>query len=277
MSDLTETAVNKALTSKWVGRNYHYLESTGSTNDILKGQVTAGNSDDPPAGTVVLTDFQSQGRGRLDRQWQAPPGSSLLLSILFRPDWPGERLSWLTMLAGNAIVEAIENSTTLSPSLKWPNDVVIKHNKIWHKVCGVLLEGHVSMEQRLTYAVMGIGINVHSSPDLPPHAAQPSTSLTVVNEKRVSRLDLLIALLQQIEEQYERADRGYSPRDDWAKRLMTIGQRVEVSRIGQDISLSGVAEGTDEQGQLLVRDDSGQLHTIMAGDVTLRRKSAYVK
>ena len=273
MSDLTETAVNKALTSKWVGRNYHYLESTGSTNNVLKDLVADGNSDAPPAGTVVLTDFQSQGRGRLNRQWQAPPGSSLLLSILFQSDWPGERLSWLTMLAGNAVVEAVGQVTSITAALKWPNDVVIQRNKIWHKVCGILLEGHVSTEQRLTYAVLGIGINVNSSPDLLLNAAQPSTSLAAVKGEQISRLDLLIALLLQIEEQYERADRGFSPWDDWNDRLMTIGQRVGVSRIGQEVILAGLAEGTNEQGHLLVRDDSGVLHTVMAGDATLRKGS----
>jgi len=271
VSDLSASAVTNALTSKWIGGNYQYLESTGSTNDLLKKQVTAGDPAHPPHGTVLLTDYQSQGRGRLDRRWEAPSGTSLLFSILLRPYWLGDRLSWLTMLAGTAIVEAIETETTLSASLKWPNDVVVRRNEIWHKVCGILLEGHIVAEQRLAYAVLGIGINVNIPPELLPNTAQPSTSLSTVAGRSISRLNLLVTLLRRIEILYDRADRGISPQDDWNRRLITIGQRVEVSGSGQGTPLSGIAEGTGEWGQLLVRDDNGQLHTIVAGDVTLRR------
>ncbi len=83
-------------------------------------------------------------------------------------------------------------------------------------------------------------------------------------------MNLLATLLQQIEYRYEKTDQGLSPQDDWNQRLITIGRRVEVTQAGQRARLSGIAEGTAEWGQLLVRDDSGKLHTIMAGDVTLR-------
>ena len=270
MTDLKEPAVRGVLKTRWVGRSYHYFESIGSTNDLLKKQVAAGDSSNPPAGTVLLTEYQSQGRGRFDRRWEAPPGTSLLLSILLRPDWPSERLSWLTMLAGLAIVEAVETETGLNAALKWPNDVVVLNNDIWHKVCGILLEGNVGAEQRPAYAVLGIGINVNTPIELLPKFTQPSASLSTLIGRPMSRLDLLATLLQRIEYLYERADRGSSPQDEWNKRLITIGQRVEVTQAGQDALLSGIAEGTGEWGQLLVRDDSGKLHAIMAGDVTLR-------
>jgi BirA family transcriptional regulator, biotin operon repressor / biotin---[acetyl-CoA-carboxylase] ligase len=274
MSDLTETAVKNALTSKWIGHHYQYFESTGSTNDLLKKQVLTGEPDHPPAGTVVLTNYQSQGRGRLNRRWEAPPGSALLLSILLRPDWPSERLSWLTMVAGIAVVEAIESATTLSAFLKWPNDVVIRCSETWCKACGVLVEGHMSTQEHLAYAVLGIGINVNTVPELLPQGGWPSTSLAAAAGNQVSRLDLLLALLQRIEYQYEKADRGLSPRVEWNRRLITIGQLVEIDRAGQGPLLSGIAEGTAEWGQLLVRDEHGELHEVMAGDVTLRKGSA---
>jgi len=80
----------------------------------------------------------------------------------------------------------------------------------------------------------------------------------------------LVDLLQRLERLYEAADRGDSPQQQWNRRLITLGQRVEVGRVGQAIPLLGMAEDTDEWGRLLVRDDDGQLHTVIAADVTLR-------
>jgi BirA family biotin operon repressor/biotin-[acetyl-CoA-carboxylase] ligase len=267
--DLTETAVRDALKSKWIGGHYQYLESTASTNDLLKEQVAAGSSSDPPAGTVILSDYQAQGRGRLDRRWEAPAGTSLLLSILFRPDWPPIQLHWLTMLAGLAVAKAIEVQTGLSISLKWPNDVVINREGVWQKVCGILLEGHVSAEQRLEYAVLGVGINVNIPAEMLPDTIRPATSLLIATGHAISRLTLLAEILQRLEQNYEMADRGKSPQPMWEQRLMTIGKRVEVNFTGKIDPILGTVEGTGEWGQLLVRDDHGHLHAIAAGDVRL--------
>ncbi len=260
--------VKKALASQWIGRNYRYIESVGSTNDLLKQEVADAN---PPAGTVFLTDFQSTGRGRLDRRWEAPPGTSLLFSILFRPDWPGERLPWLTMIAGTAVAKSIEAETGINTFLKWPNDVIVKHHEIWHKVCGILLEGQVMPSAHLAYAILGTGINVNIPEAQLPKAALPATSLSTVLGRQVSRLNLLITLLQQVEDLYELADQGESPQQAWENRLNTIGQKVEIFSSAREKVVSGFAEGVGEWGELLVRDDSDQLHKIMAGDVTLRQ------
>ncbi len=120
-----------------------------------------GGPEAPASGAVVLTEFQEHGRGRLHRSWEAPPHTSLLFSVLFRPDWPASRLSWLTMLAGLAVIKALEKETYLPLALKWPNDVLVKHLDTWHKFCGILLEGSLSPDQRLEHAVLGIGINVN--------------------------------------------------------------------------------------------------------------------
>lgn len=267
--ELTETAVQAALSSKWIGHHYQYLESAGSTNDLLKKQVAAGSPTHPATGTVLLTDYQAQGRGRLDRRWEAPARTSLLLSVLFRPHWPPEHLPWLTMLASLAVAEAIESQTDLPISLKWPNDVLINRGGIWHKVCGILLEGHISGEQRLEYAVLGMGINVNIPAELLPVTRQPATSLLVATGHAVSRLVLLAELLRRLEHHYDLADRGESPKPLWEQRLITIGKRVKIDFVGQTVPLLGMVEGTGEWGQLLVRDDNGRLHTVTAGDVTL--------
>lgn len=270
MDDLRETAVNAALTTKWIGRPYRFFAAVDSTNVLLKQDVQQMSPQIMPAGTVYLTDFQAQGRGRLQRSWEAPAGTSLLLSLLLRPDWPAQQSTWLTMLVALSVAEAIERVTNLDVKLKWPNDVVLELNGRLHKVCGILAEGHVSTEQRLDYAILGMGINVNIPPTSLPEASTPATSLLAATGKPVARLPLLLTLLQRLEYWVETAVNNQSPQPAWNQRLVTLGQTVHVNQMGVDYPLTGIAEGTDAWGQLLVRDTAGHLHTIGAGDVTLR-------
>jgi BirA family biotin operon repressor/biotin-[acetyl-CoA-carboxylase] ligase len=265
VDELIETAVLPALTTNWLGHVYLYYDTLGSTNDELKRLLTEGK--DLLTGAVVLTDFQSQGRGRLNRGWFVPPGSSLLHSILFRPDWPAIQANWLTMMAGVAAAEAIEAATGLTVGLKWPNDVMVQQADAWQKVSGILLEGQVT-NGRLQQAIMGIGINVNVPADQLPETATPATSLLIATGRPIDRLPLLLDFWQRLEGYYETAA---SPQAAWLQRLITLGQQVQVSQVGQP-PVIGVAETADAWGQLLIRDETGKLHTIAAGDVTLRRK-----
>ena len=269
--ELGETIVRAELTTKWLGRPYLYVPAIGSTNDRLKSWAT-----DPayPSGTVLLTDYQSAGRGRLDRRWEAPPGTSLLFSALFRPGWPARQGTWLTMLAGLAVVEAVERVTGMVAALKWPNDVVLptdsEAGREWRKVCGLLLEATLDADGRLTSAVLGIGLNVNIPAGALPTAITPATSLLAAGGVSVPRRALLIALLETLEARYDAIHGGWSPAREWGECLVTLGQRVEVTAAGAAAPLAGLAEDIDEWGQLLVRDDAGRLHTVAAGDVTLR-------
>jgi BirA family biotin operon repressor/biotin-[acetyl-CoA-carboxylase] ligase len=267
--ELSEDAVAAALDTQWIGRTYTYLQRTGSTNDLLKKMIEEGDPNAPPGGTVILTDYQQGGRGRFDRTWEAPPQSSLLFSLLLRPHWPAEQLSWLSMLAGLAVAEAIEQETGVDVYLKWPNDVVLSEHGQWAKVCGVLLEGAISAEERLEYAVLGIGINVNMTANELPQISPAATSLLLATGYVISRRSLFCRLLKRIEQYYEAADGGDSPHAGWNERLITLGQSVEVRYAGQEKVMRGLAEDTDPWGQLVVRDDTGKRHLVMAADVTL--------
>lgn len=268
--ELSESAVAAALQSQWIGRIYKYFSTTGSTNDLLKQAVRSGDANYPPPGTVYLTDFQERGRGRLDRRWEAPPGTSLLFSILFRPDWPVKQQGWLTMLAGLAIAEAIEEQISQPVRLKWPNDILLESGGGWGKVCGILLEGHLPDTHQAGYTILGIGINVNIPADKLPEAITLPTSMLAATGQPVPRLPLLIRLMRILEFHYEQADQGISPQAAWAQRLVTLGKKVEARPFAGPPSLIGLAEGTDEWGRLLVRTADGELHAISAGDVTLR-------
>lgn len=271
MSDqLSQSNVEKSLNTRWMGRNYYHFPAIGSTNDELALMIDQGDDQHPPEGTVLVADYQSRGRGRLDRQWLAPPQTSLLTSILFRPGWEGERGSWLTMVVTVAAAEAIEACTPLNVRLKWPNDLVLMIDSQWHKVSGLLLQGNLSPQGRLSSAVVGIGINVNIPGDHLPPAITPATSLLAAAGRPVSRLALLVDFLGRVEEKYMAIAQGVSPVAAWRSRLITLGEEVTVTRVGDTSSMTGVAEDTDALGHLLVRDASGVLRTVSAGDVTLR-------
>ncbi len=267
---LTPPQVKEVLDTTWLGRPYHYFQTVTSTNDLLKEQASAGVNSSNPAGTVLLSEYQEQGRGRMSRSWVAPAYSSLLFSILLRPGWPAERLSWLTMISGLAVSEAVEQQSNCTVRLKWPNDGVIAGDGIWLKYCGILLEGHIAPNNLLEYAVIGIGVNVNIPQEQLPETKFPATSLQVANGRPLSRLRLFSNILSRLEHHYELTEKGHSPHEMWQERLIFMNKRVVVSRFGQQADISGTAVGTDEEGRLLVRYDDGHIHPIAAGDVTLR-------
>ena len=260
LDSLSPAAIREGLCTRFVGQHLIYRPQIGSTNDEARRLAGEG----APEGTLVITDFQSAGRGRLDRDWVAPRGSSLLVSILFRPDLAVYQVQRLTMSCGLALVGAIEAQTGLRAGLKWPNDLVVGGAKAG----GILTEIGVQGTE-VEFAVVGIGLNVNLDPaQLPAGLHMPATSLSHELGVAVARLPLLHALLQGVEERYLALRAGQSPHRDWAARLVTLGKPVTVTAIGS--VLEGTAEDVDADGALLVRLADGRLERVLAGDVSTR-------
>lgn len=261
---LSAAAVRDGLGTRFVGATLLYYPHIGSTNDEARRLAEEGAAE----GTVVVTDHQTAGRGRLGRSWRALPGSSLLLSLIFRPALAPRQVQRLTMACSLAVADAVEGETGLAVGLKWPNDVVLAG----YKVGGILAE-IVFSGQQLVYALVGIGLNVNlAADDLPGGLLVPAAGLSQVLGRPVARLPLLQALLRAVEVRYEALQAGCSPSAEWARRLVTLGQPVAVSGTGR--VLAGMAEGVNEDGALLVRLADGRLETVLAGDVTLRQPAA---
>lgn len=273
--ELSATAVQPLLATQWIGRTYHYLEQVDSTNTWLQAMAAAGDAGNPPAGTVVAVDYQTAGRGRLARRWEAPVGTSLLFSILLRPNWSAEQGMWLTMIASLAAAEAIEQTAAVPVRLKWPNDILVEAGDGWRKVAGLLVDTQFDAAGTLSTAIVGIGINVNQTAAQLPDTLYPITSLRLATGHIQSRQSLLLACLERLEAQYEAANNGRSPHNAWYNRLITIGKVVTVSLPpvnGTATYLEGTAEAVDHWGRLLVRTPSGELHTVDAGDVTLHKR-----
>ena len=252
-----------------------YLPSAASTNDALKRMAAEG----APEGTLIVADEQTAGRGRLDRRWIALPGSSLLLSILFRPTAGAKHLPdslcrgekspqanasplHLTMVCSLAARDAIREVLGLEIALKWPNDLVHEGRKL-----GGILTEIAGDSEPVQHAVVGIGINANWDPSA-AEFDQPATSLSNLAGRSIPRGELLRGIVAAVAERYAALRAGASPAKEWEAALETVGQSVTVqSPTG---ILEGVATGVDADGALLVRSADGQVHRVVAGDVRVR-------
>ncbi len=276
MDSLDIAQIEALLKTKTFGRNLIVRRQLASTNDLVKELALKG----APAGTTALTEEQTAGRGRLARRWLAPPGSCVLCSVLFRPNFwlnlPSIQASWMTMICSLAVADAVSDVAKLDTALKWPNDLIIPgandplardqlaHN--WRKLAGVLTETGFT-GGRLDFVVVGIGINVNVQPEMLPRLAPNAASILAETGQTTDRAALIAAMLNGIEARYERLRTGETPHAEWSARLATLGRQVQV-RTSERI-ITGIAEGIDESGALLLRTLDGEHHTLTVGDVTL--------
>ncbi len=280
MSRLTGDLVRHRLATRVFGQNVVYVEQVGSTNTELKALARWG----APEGLLYMTEEQLAGRGRLNRSWYAPPGSSLLLSLLFRPgEWLApHQAQRLTMLCALALLHAVEQHTELEPGLKWPNDLVWADGR---KLAGILTEMETEGDQ-LSWVVVGLGLNVnvdfqkqegyHSGADGNGGAplAQTATSLSMIMGRDTGglRLPILQSFLVKVERRYEALRQGQLPHHEWREHLVGLGQPITVVSVAGGQRQEGTMAGVDENGALLLRRENGQVETILAGDVTLSRR-----
>jgi len=223
-----------------------FHESTGSTNDDAWTLARNG----APHGSVVLAEQQREGRGRLGRSWFSPPGENLYFSLILRPTTAPADTAMLTLAAGVAIAE------TLDLRLKWPNDVV---DDRFRKIAGLLSEMDV-VQGRVAFVVLGVGLNVNQLA-FPSHLPQ-AASLRMLRGAELDRMELLASLLPALERRVQQIHHQRpAVIEAWTALSATTGRRVDVS------GLEGTAIGLREDGALLVRDDDGQIHPVVAGDV----------
>lgn len=253
---LTRQAVQDAVTEVFGAEAYYYPQ-VGSTNDLLRDLAEQG----VPEGTLVITDEQIAGRGRMGRTWIAPAGSSLLMSVLFRPQIPPMDAHRLVMVAGLAAVEAAKAVTGLRIDVKWPNDLQIGGKKL----AGILPESAIEGE-RLKWVIIGMGLNVNQRFAADDPLAERATSLATASGTEVDRVDLLARILAGMQKWNGRLSTP-TLREAWRDRCVTLGQRIEVKV--PDTSLLGIAEDIDDNGALWLRTDDGEQHHLTMGEATI--------
>lgn len=263
--DLAPRVVLPALRTRWMGRTYRYLPSCGSSNDEAAALARAGARD----GLLLVADHQSGGRGRLGRSWHSPPGENLYLSVVLRPALPPLAVPPLTLLAGAALAEAVAAVSGLAPRLKWPNDLQLDTPEGPRKAAGILTEMATERAQ-VKQVILGVGVNVNVAA-FPPELAGLATSLHLAaggGDRRFDRGALLAAFLGALEPAYEQwlaAGPGEAIAR-WRSHAR-LGHRCRVVG-GDGGAVEGIARDVDGEGALLVEDDGGRVHRIVAGEMT---------
>jgi BirA family transcriptional regulator, biotin operon repressor / biotin---[acetyl-CoA-carboxylase] ligase len=229
------------------------LDQVDSTQTVAFALAERGAADR----TVVIADQQAAGRGRRGRVWQAPPGTSLLASILIRSRLPQALLATLSPTTAVATAEALRRVAPLSPRLKWPNDVLVGGRKI----AGILLESR-SIASAEPVLVIGVGVNLGQR-EFPPELAARATSVALETGHPVGRDTLLAALLEEFDLWRGRLEgEGFGPvRERWKSLSDTIGRHVTVD------GLSGTATDLDADGALLIDTGNG-VRRVIAGEIS---------
>jgi BirA family biotin operon repressor/biotin-[acetyl-CoA-carboxylase] ligase len=255
--------VRRGLRATVVGGAHLAYARVSSTNDVALAMARSGC----PDGLVVTAEEQWAGRGRLGRAWHSPPGAGLWVSVVLRPDLPLASAQALTFLGAVAGAAALKRVARLAATLKWPNDLLHDDRKLG----GVLVESGAEAAL-IRHAVIGIGINVHLAREaFPPALRDLATSVRAATGRRVSRVTLSRALLEEIDDRYARLRReGPAGLIREARSLMAMSGRIVRVQTHDGIR-EGTVRGMDDDGALLIRLPSGAVERLLAGDVSVLR------
>ncbi len=264
MSDLlvhigNDSELRNELVESWDVADILFYNQTGSTQNIARALAEAG----APEWTLVIADYQTDGRGQHGKSWIAPPGTSLMFSLLLRPGSP-EAMSLLPIRTGIILSRVLDSlfknaGNDAHTLLKWPNDILVGNSKL----AGILAEGSIRNEQ--FYAILGIGINVYRADlEIGENASYQPIFINDIITQNINRLSILDAAITALRGSLrsDLEDLMPSEVEEFARRDWMRGRRVEEP-------LQGKAAGINRRGHLLVENDLGNIETIIAGSVAL--------
>jgi BirA family biotin operon repressor/biotin-[acetyl-CoA-carboxylase] ligase len=244
-----------------LARHIHWLDSTGSTNDVAARLAESGVCE----GHMVVAEMQTAGRGRHGRKWFSPPGAGLYASLIMRPAsaMSGEEnpASLLTLAAGVAIADAVRAVTGLPAQIKWPNDIVVGNRKL----AGILAEGAVQ-GGNLQFIVLGFGLNLRTAA-YPPELSARATSIEAETGRPADAALMLAEIVASLGDRY--ADLLAGKFDAILGAWRQSAARLPGARVEWDSPrgvVCGLAENIDRQGALLVRVGT-RLERVIAGEV----------
>lgn len=256
---ITEAGIRKFLPHD-DNRRLYILNSVDSTNNYAKELARNGE----PGGTVVISDMQTAGKGRMGRSFCSPPKSNIYMSIILRPEIDIESSQLITSCVAAAAASAIDTICGTDTQIKWVNDLFLNGKKI----CGILTEASVSFESgTLDFAVVGIGINIRSVANVfPKELLKTATSIQDETEKLFDRSEIIAEVITSVEKYLnELPDRKFL--EEYKKRSFIIGKRVIVTKAGEE--REAIAAGISENAGLEVIYDDGQKEALNSGEARI--------
>ena len=267
---LTVYEIKDVLNSSWIGKNLECHNEIDSTNIKARILAEAGC----PNGQLVVSDIQTQGKGRRGRTWLSEVGSMICMSMVLRSSIPIDRVSAITLVAALAVSEALRDLTkesNVQVKIKWPNDIIISGKK----VCGILTEMSCDMEG-VKYVVVGIGVNVNTK-SFPKELDEIATSIYNETGKMLKRSLVVAKIIEIFEKYYEifENDRSFEKlKLLYEEQMINKNKKVKVLGIREEFE--GIAKGIDDNGELLVETESGEIRGVVSGEVSVRGIYGYV-
>ncbi|WMJ22438.1 biotin--[acetyl-CoA-carboxylase] ligase [Paludicola sp. MB14-C6] len=257
--------LSSAVIESYLQKNGYYVETVTyktieSTNQTAKKMALDGANH----GTVVLSEEQTQGRGRLGRSFYSPKNSGIYMSIILRPQFDMQSSLLITTAASVAVCRAIEKLTRIQAEIKWVNDIYLNGKK----VCGILTEAVTDFESgTIEHIILGIGINVTTA-NFPDEIKEIASALLNSSSNKLTRNELAAEIIYQVFEiTNELQTKEFM--SEYKKRSFVIGQKVNV--IQPTNTFLATAIDINEQGGLVVKAEDGQVIELNTGEVSIRK------
>ncbi len=248
---LSGSALSTLLPQKTLDQSLYIFDSLPSTNSFALDLVQRH----PPHATLIIADHQSNGRGRLDRQWFSPSGANIYGSLIFHNRQLPPEITRVPLIAGVAIAQTLDRYSNHPVWVKWPNDIVIQGKKVG----GVLCET-AGLGTNNQAVILGFGININLDlEDFPPDLQETATSLRITCGQHVDRHTLIAEIVRNLETRYIQLIEEDS--DEWLKeyeeKCETIGKMIQANLPGER-TIEGKAIGIGPEGQLQILLPKGQ-------------------
>ena len=261
---LTYNNISYKLNTNIIGKKILHFETIESTNNYAK-KIALEELD----GTVIISEAQTKGRGRVGKQWYSKSGEGIWMSIILKPNIIPQTAPFITLIAGASIVKAL-NKLGVETFIKWPNDITINNKK----VAGILTELSTEVD-KINYIVLGIGINTKTM-KFSQEISEIATSLYKEGYE-ISRVDIVKAILEEFEKLYLQY-----VNENVRKETLSICRKYSAI-IGKDIYLIKEDEkelvrclDVNDDGNLIVRNENNIIQEIISGEISIRGVKGYV-
>lgn len=257
------------LRTSFIGRDIIFLDSISSTNTYAKKKAEESFRE----GTVIIADEQTEGKGRLGRQWISARRKGIWMSVMLKPDILPVDAPKLTIVAAIAVVRALWSCCQLKAGIKWPNDITVGNKKI----CGILTEMSAEADE-IKYVIIGIGINTNVEiDDFGPEVSAAATSVSIETGRAITRKALTASVLYELEDMYEDfiIDGSIRPfLNEYKGKSAILGRNVKA--ISKKEEITGLATDISEEGHLIVRLSDGTYREIVSGEISVRGLCGYI-